>query len=97
MTQLAKGGTRPASPVLDLKAAKLVGLQITFEAQPVPIAAGEIAWAAVDLVYSANGVGAEMTLRIPIEWDSSTSEAARRADVLQKARELLDHACNAPA
>jgi hypothetical protein len=96
VTKLAKSGEGGARPVLDMKAAKLVDLQVNFEAQPVPVVAGEIAWATVDLVYSAHGLGAEMTLRVPVEWDGSTSEEARKADVLRKARDLLDHACNAP-
>jgi hypothetical protein len=95
MTKVAKSVAGPAGTVLDLKGAKLVDLQVTFQSQPIPIAAGEITWATVDFVYSAGGIGAEMRLRLPIEWDGSASEAARKANVLRKARELLDHACNA--
>lgn len=81
---------------LDLSKAKLVDLQVTFDSQPLPIAFGEITWAAVDLSYSASGVGAEMTIRVPIEWDGNASEEAKRDLALRRARDLLDHACNAP-
>ena len=85
-----------AADPLDLSRAKLVDLQVNFDAQPLPIAFGEITWAAVDLTYSANGVGAEMTIRVPIEWDGNGSDEAKRDIALRRARDLLDHACNAP-
>jgi hypothetical protein len=89
-------GPGPVADPLDLTKAKLIDLQVTFDSQPLPIAFGEIAWAAVDLSYSASGVGAEMTIRVPIEWDGNASEDAKRNLVLRRARDLLDHACNAP-
>lgn len=85
-----------AANPLDLTKAKLVDLQVTFDAQPLPIAFGEITWAIVDLTYSANGVGAEMSIRVPIEWDGDASDDAKRDVALRRARDLLDHACNAP-
>ncbi len=89
-------GNEPAARPLDLTKAKLIDLQVTFDAQPVPIAFGEITWAVVDLSYSASGVGAEMTVRVPIEWDGNASDEAKRDLALRRARDLLDHACNAP-
>lgn len=89
-------GLGSASSPLDLTKAKLIDLQVTFDAQPLPIAFGEITWASVDLTYSASGVGAEMTVRVPIEWDGDASDDAKRDLALRRARDLLDHACNAP-
>jgi hypothetical protein len=86
------GATNP----LDLTKAKLLDLKVTFYAQPLPIALGEIAWAAVNLTYFANGVGAEMTIRVPVVWDGNASDDAKRDLALRRARDLLDHACNAP-
>jgi hypothetical protein len=93
---IRQGSGSAASP-LDLTKAKLIDLQVTFDAQPLPIAFGEITWASVDLTYSASGVGAEMTVRVPIEWDGNASDDAKRDLALRRARDLLDHACNAPA
>lgn len=89
-------GPGPVPDPLDLTKAKLVDLQVTFDAPPLPIALGEISWAAVGLAYCANGIGAEMTIRVPIEWDGKASEEAKRNLALRRARDLLDHACNAP-
>jgi len=88
-------GPRSIDP-LDLSKAKLIDLQVTFDAQPLPLAFGEITWAMVDLSYSTSGIGAEMTIRVPIAWDGDASEAAKRDLALRRARDLLDHACNAP-
>lgn len=88
--------SRLAANPLDLTKAKLIDLQVTFDAQPLPIAFGELMWAVVDLSYSSSGVGAEMTIRVPIEWDGDASEEAKRDIALRRARDLLDHACNAP-
>jgi hypothetical protein len=86
----------PVADALDLTKAKLIDLQVNFDAQPLPIAFGEITWASVDLTYSASGVGAEMTIRVPLEWDGNASDDAKRDLALRRARDLLDHACNAP-
>jgi hypothetical protein len=37
-----------------------------------------------------------MTIRVPIEWDGNASDEAKRDLALRRARDLLDHACNAP-
>lgn len=95
VSAVRQGPGSAASP-LDLTKAKLIDLQVTFDAQPLPIASGEITWAVVDLTYSASGVGAEMTIRVPVEWDGNASAEAKRDLALRRARELLDHACNAP-
>jgi len=88
--------TQPADTIaLDLARAKLVDLQITFDVQPLPLALGEITWAMVSLTYSAAGVGAEMTIRVPIEWDGNASDDARRDLVLGRARELMENSFNA--
>jgi hypothetical protein len=86
----------PQGTTLDLTTATLINLQVTFDAQPLPVALGEIAWASVELTYSAVGVGAEIRIRVPIEWDANASDEAKRDLALRRARDLLDHACNAP-
>jgi hypothetical protein len=81
---------------LTLANAKIINFEITFDATPVRSVEGQVLWADVWIDYALAGLVPTVTVRVPIPWSVSDTRAARKDNALRCARQLLEHACQAP-
>ena len=77
--------------------AKITDLVVKVETGPVATPLGLITWASVEIRYLSGGVEPSVTIRVPVSWTDSESDADRQAQALRRARQLIDHACTSPA
>jgi hypothetical protein len=46
-------------------------------------------------VYTLQGIFPDITIRVPVPWNTQEPKDQRRAQALRSARQLIDHACRA--
>jgi len=73
--------------------AKLTDLVTTVDSEVFASPAGPMAWATVDICYTAEGLEPKVTIKVPVPVVAAQSEAQQRAEALRRARKLIDHAC----
>ena len=78
-----------------MKAAKIVDFETSFDAAPVATAEGEMIWAEVRILYTASGLNPAVSIRVPVAWRADETHEQRKSAVLRAARDLIDHACRA--
>jgi hypothetical protein len=85
----------PRMPLMPASA-KVTEIEVSHDVVPVEIEGISVMWANVTIHYALQGSSPEITIRVPVEVDSNSSPGGRRAQALQSARALLNHACTAP-
>lgn len=81
--------------VLKPATAKILDLETTFDAVPVPSAEGDVIWADVRIEYKLSGLNPTVTIRVPVPWEGADTAELRKSKALRCARQLIDHACRA--
>lgn len=76
-----------------IPAAKITDLVTTVESGTVQTSGGPMVWGAVDILYASEGLEPRVTIRVAVPAFETQSDEQRRADVLRRARRLIDHAC----
>jgi hypothetical protein len=73
--------------------ATIVDFETTFDAVPIPSAAGDVIWAEVRIEYRLSGLAPTLTIRVPMPWKAQETPDERKTKALRCARQLIDHAC----
>src|ERR1019366_6321605 len=79
--------------VLNLAAAKVSELIISFEPSPVETNAGKVIWATVGINYVLGDLSPTIHVKVPLMWDDSAPAEMLRTNALRAARQLIDHIC----
>jgi hypothetical protein len=83
--------------VLNPAAAKVIDIQVSWDAAPAVTPSGPVFWATVEIQYTLAGLAPAVSIRVPVECQADIGSEACRRQALQGARSLLNHACGAPA
>jgi hypothetical protein len=83
--------------VLNPATARVIDIQVSFDAAPVETASGPVFWATVEIHYTLEGLAPVTAIRVPVPCAGDLGSEACRRQALHGARSLLNHACGAPA
>jgi hypothetical protein len=72
---------------------KITDLVTTLDSEIVQSASGPMAWGAVEIFYASEGLEPRLTIKVPVPVFETQSDEERRAEVIRRARKLIDHAC----
>ena len=73
---------------------KITDLMTTVDSTVFETPTGPMVWGAVDICYHVGGLEPRVTIKVPIPALKDQSDEQRRAETLQRARKLIDHACS---
>jgi hypothetical protein len=76
-------------------AAQVSDPSVSFDAEPVATPGGPVLWATVNITYLSEGTAPSVSIRVPLPWSGRDSAEEQKSEALRRARQLIDHACEA--